>query len=71
MKCMGKCNQIRVISWNQQQQPKMKWMNDQWNCAGICWSMAFDELFAMDGVHQEQDDNNETNYHPKNAYSSF
>ena len=43
----------------------MKGMNDQWNCAGICWSMAFDELFAMDGVHQEQDDNNETNYHPK------
>ncbi len=33
--------------------------------------MAVDDLFAMDGVHQEQDDNYERNYHPKNAYSSF
>ena len=33
--------------------------DDQWNYAGICWSMAVEELFAMDGVHQEQDDNGE------------
>jgi hypothetical protein len=25
----------------------------------------------MDGVDQEQDDNDETNYRPENAYSSF
>ena len=33
--------------------------------------MAVDDLFAMDGVHQEQDDNDEKYYHPKNAGSSI
>ncbi len=33
--------------------------------------MAVDDLFGMDGVHQEQDDNDETNYHPKNAIFLF
>ncbi len=49
----------------------MKWMNEQWDCAGICWSMAADDLSVMDGVHYKQDDNDETNYNPKNADSSF
>ena len=31
--------------------------------------MAVDDLFTME--HWEQDDNNEINYHPKNANSSF
>jgi hypothetical protein len=56
------CSPKLPCQQQQQQQPKMKQMN---------WSMAVDELFAMDGVDQEQDDNDETNYRPENAYSSF